>query len=370
MLTTAAQHFSAGHALTAALASAASIGFLASPFMVRFAARRGWRVSGAGARLLLVAALGFALAAAVPALWAFALGFGVAVAALSLVVPFSIALWRQNLDDAVRGHRFSVVIQNEVFAGLAASLLVAWWLGTDAGRYRLPVGIAAVLAAVAALCLRRAPGRPLPMPIGGNPYGALAWLWRDRGFGWVNLSYTIMGFANFMVFPVRQVFLAAADGGGLGLRPDVIQILLVTVPTLMRLCFGRLWGRAFDRLNFVAVRLAINGCFALGTAFCFTDSLALQTMASLCLGLAFAGGDIAWSLWVTKYAPPERTADYMAVHTFLTGVRGLLGPAVGFACIAAFSAPVLALIAFALYAVASSLLVPEIKRFRVPAAAE
>ena len=39
-----------------------------------------------------------------------------------------------------------------------------------------------------------------------------------------------------------------------------------------------------------------------------------------------AGADVAWSLWVTKFAPPERVADYMSVHTFFTGVRGFLAP--------------------------------------------
>ena len=37
-----------------------------------------------------------------------------------------------------------------------------------------------------------------------------------------------------------------------------------------------------------------------------------------------------WSLWVTKFAPPERAADYMSVHTFFTGIRGLLSPFLGF----------------------------------------
>ena len=36
---------------------------------------------------------------------------------------------------------------------------------------------------------------------------------------------------------------------------------------------------------------------------------------------------------MTKFAPPERVADYMSTHTFFTGVRGALGPIIGFALI-------------------------------------
>ena len=39
---------------------------------------------------------------------------------------------------------------------------------------------------------------------------------------------------------------------------------------------------------------------------------------------------MAWSLWVTKFAPPGKVPDYMAVHTFFTGLRGLLAPVTAF----------------------------------------
>ena len=44
---------------------------------------------------------------------------------------------------------------------------------------------------------------------------------------------------------------------------------------------------------------------------------------AIIFGISYGGGDVAWSLWVTKFAPPERVADYMSIHTFLTGARGI-----------------------------------------------
>ena len=361
MLVVAVQHFAASDAAKAALASAISCGFLASPLAVRVAARRGLPVARAAGGLLVLSGFGYALAAAAPDIGLYVAGFMLALTAGGMLVPFTIALWRQNADDAVRGRHFSAVVQNEVIAGLVATLLIAWWIGDDAGRFRVPLAIAAGLSVAAGLCVRRVPSRPLPAS-GRNPFAPLAWLWRDRGFGWVNFSYTVMGFANFMVLPLRVDWLASEQG--LGYRADLIQVVVVAVPTLMRLAFGRLWGAAFDRVDFIALRMAINVCFAGAIALFFTDSLALQIMASVFLGLGVAGGDIAWNLWVTKYAPPERTADYMAVHVFLTGLRGLVAPSVGFALIAIVGRGSTGLLAVAGVVVASLMLLPELRRFR------
>ena len=60
-------------------------------------------------------------------------------------------------------------------------------------------------------------------------------------------------------------------------------------------------------------------------------------MGGVIFGASNAGGDIAWSLWVTKFAPPGRIADYMSVHTFFTGVRGVAAPLMAFHLINRFS---------------------------------
>jgi hypothetical protein len=47
--------------------------------------------------------------------------------------------------------------------------------------------------------------------------------------------------------------------------------------------------------------------------------------------MANAGGNVTWALWVTKLAPKHAVAEYMSVHTFLTGLRGLFAPFLAFA---------------------------------------
>ena len=75
----------------------------------------------------------------------------------------------------------------------------------------------------------------------------------------------------------------------------------------------------------------LNLGFAIGiVAFFVGDSWTGLVFGAVVYGMSRAGGDVAWSLWVTKVAPPNRVADYMSVHTFFTGVRGLLAPITAF----------------------------------------
>src|SRR5205085_9971702 len=126
-----------------------------------------------------------------------------------------------------------------------------------------------------------------------------------------------------------------------------------------------IWGWLFDRMNFFLLRVVLNLGFALGILTFFTSATpAGLIFAAIVLGISTAGGDVAWSLWVTKFAPPERVADYMSVHTFFTGVRGVFAPllafwavshvtrAAGFAYLGWFNAGLIVL--------ATLLLVPEI----------
>jgi predicted MFS family arabinose efflux permease len=61
-----------------------------------------------------------------------------------------------------------------------------------------------------------------------------------------------------------------------------------------------------------------------------TKNIWILGLAAALNGVAMGGGTLSWNLWVTKFAPKERTAAYMSVHTFLTGVRGFAAPFLGF----------------------------------------
>ncbi|GIV83755.1 MAG: hypothetical protein KatS3mg052_0762 [Candidatus Roseilinea sp.] len=170
-----------------------------------------------------------------------------------------------------------------------------------------------------------------------------------------------MGFANLMMWPLRVEFLANPKYG-LALDPQQIALYTILIPSAARLALTPLWGRLFDRMNFFLLRIILNVGFALGIASFFTGGGAFGLAAGAAIfGASNAGGEIAWSLWVTKFAPADRVAEYMSVHTFFTGVRGIAAPILAFQLTQTLDIGAIALMCTALILFASLILVPEMK---------
>jgi MFS family permease len=112
----------------------------------------------------------------------------------------------------------------------------------------------------------------------------------------------LLGFGNLMMMPLRVEYLAN-HRYGLQLSEAQIALLISTLPNIARLIGTPLWGRIFDTMNFFSLRMVLNVSFLIGTlAFFASDSLALLALSAVLIGFTTAGGDIAWSLWVTKFA--------------------------------------------------------------------
>jgi hypothetical protein len=63
-------------------------------------------------------------------------------------------------------------------------------------------------------------------------------------------------------------------------------------------------------MNFFVLRLVLNLGFALGMlSFFVSGSVAGLVAGAVFFGVSNADADVAWGLWVTKFAPPERVAD-------------------------------------------------------------
>ena len=88
-------------------------------------------------------------------------------------------------------------------------------------------------------------------------------------------------------------------------------------------------------------------------------------MGSALIGIAFSGGSIAWNLWVTKFAPPGKATAYMSVHVFLTGVRGTIGPMLGFWTAGKVGPRAIGFISAGMMVIATLMLIPEINRGKV-----
>ena len=153
---------------------------------------------------------------------------------------------------------------------------------------------------------------------------------------------------------------------GLEKNEFVIALLTLVIPNVFRLLLNPFWGWMFDRINIFLLRAVLNLFFAAGILVFFSSStMAGMVTGQICFGIAHAGGDIAWGLWVTKLAPPNRVADYMSVHTFFTGVRGVLAPVIGFSVLASgLAIDSLSSMSAGLIVLSAILLIPAIRRTR------
>jgi MFS family permease len=142
----------------------------------------------------------------------------------------------------------------------------------------------------------------------------------------------------------------------------MIALLVGVVPNVARFLLNPLWGWLFDRMNFFVLRITLNVGFLLGILIFFTSgSIPGIVVGAVFYGIAHGGGDVAWSLWVTKFAPPARVADYMSVHTFFTGVRGVIAPLVAFQLVLVLPVDIMACISGGLIVIGTLILLPEIR---------
>jgi len=170
-----------------------------------------------------------------------------------------------------------------------------------------------------------------------------------------------MGFANLMMIPMRVEYLGN-PAYGLALNTSEIAFLTGVIPNSARLVLSPIWGQLFDRMNFFVLRVILNLGFALGILSFFTSAdVKGLILGAVVFGISNAGGDVAWSLWVTKFAPADQVADYMSVHTFFTGVRGVLAPLAAFHAIKYLPMATLGWMAIIMITASCVFLLPEIK---------
>ncbi len=323
-LLVAVQHFKAGDQDKAWLAAAWAIGLLLTPLSSWAVAHLKLTVTWANTLFFFGAAVGVLFAGLFSGFEAYFWGLMLGLPLISLTLPMITTLWRQNIRDEIRGRLFSTVGQWGMAGGLGGTLLIALWLRDDASRY-VHVLIVMSLALLGASFFSMRTHSRSPLPSSNYPLASLLLLKRDPLFGYVSLAWMVMGFGNLATMPLRIEFVSN-ETYGLSYPPWLVLCLFTAVPEIFRIMSVRFWGRIFDRANFIVMRIILNLFFALSIGLFFIPHLSFQILSAIFLGLGFGGGEIAWSLWVTKFAPPERTADYMSVHTFLTGTRGLVAP--------------------------------------------
>ena len=355
--------FDASPVMKTVLVSAASYGLLASLLVVPFVRRSGFSVNLWSALFWGLAAGGLFLAALWPTSTGFLVGVFIFLFSSMLGLPLTSQLYRSLYPDHTRGRLFSIAAVVRALAATAAAILVGALLEEDAWNYRaffvacggLTLGIAGCVLALKQVTLP--PVERLRL------FAAFSHVKQDAAFRKLLISWMILGTGNLTAVALFVEY-AANPVHGIAYGAEKISLLTTVVPSILFLLTVVGWGFLFDRLNFYLMRALLNLCFAAGIGMYFLVGEEWALWAGIGLhGLARGGANVIWSLWVTKFAASESVADYMSVHTFLTGVRGVLAPVLGFALIENASPQVVGAVSVGLILLATAIISPDI-RFR------
>ena len=361
LLLIAVRWFHAGATSKALIAGGGSLGLILSPIVVSIVAKSGWPVAKAASRITAVGAICFAIMAVAPVLPVFVIGSILGMTASAAVIPLVTQIYQENYPERTRGHLFSRTVMIRIAVAALFSDLAGRALSGNVGRFQFLLLVFAAAFAFASWCLVRYPSRPLTLAGGTHPLRALRFVREDALFRRTLICWMLMGFANLMMLPMRVEYLANPKYG-LALGVGQIAFLTGVVPNLARLVMSPVWGWLFDRMNFFALRITLNVGFAIGILAFFTsaDPKGLL-LGAIVFGIANAGGDVAWSLWVTKFAPSDHVAEYMSVHTFFTGVRGVSAPLVAFHATKVLGIHSLGWISTGLILLSCLMMLPEVK---------
>jgi MFS family permease len=253
------------------------------------------------------------------------------------------AIWSANYPRHVMARITSRIVMASSLGIALVALLAGWILDAHARSARWLYLFASLCGLVAALRYRAVRVRreyqllAAEAQVGAGDSAFSLSMFRqilreDAPFRSYMFWMSLYGSGNLMM--TAQLVVLFSDRLHLS---SLMQILLLTVvPLLLMPLFLPAWARLFDRGHIIEYRS--RQCWALVAAIvCMTAGVMLRVQAllwlgALLIGISYAGANLGWNLGHNDFASPGRAQHYMGVHVTLTGVRGLIAPALGMAC--------------------------------------
>jgi MFS family permease len=327
----AIRYYDAGSFAKGLISASGFIGFLLTPLTLSLFAHSRQPIHRAMSLLFVITSAFLFLTPLLGGIVAFTTLVTLAHISMVQYVPMYTELYSTHFTTDQRGHRIGTVFIIAGGVSIIGNVLIGYLLDFNIQLFKPIVGVMALCCLGSAWCISHIPSQPLALDKVGNPFRNLSLIWTDRLFGWLLLSWMILGFGNLMTLPLRIEYMASPRYG-INADNQTIFVICGALPLCFRLLSTRVLGKLFDRWNLVTLRIFLNLLFLCSVLFFFNSrNLWVLGISMAFLGTAMGGGRIAWSLWVTKLAPPGHASAYMSIHMLSTGLRGTIAPFVGFA---------------------------------------
>ena len=359
----ALKYYNASDWQKAFLLSISEAGLIATFIIVPLIRRLKWQATHAAAIFSLLGAAGIAFTAAYSdSLISYMAGLGFAFFILMLPLPLITQIYRTNFPEAKRGKILAIASILRGIIGIAFAWKAGQWIDSDIENFKPLLWVFVCVSLLNAIAFWLMP-KVETAKGSTNPFSAFKWLKRDKKFRTLIVSWMLMGLGNLTALKIWTEYFAN-DQYGNGFSAFEVTLLTFIIPQSVKILFTYPWGWLFDRMNFYLLRIILNVLFGAAIIVVFYgQTFWVIAIGTGLQGLAFAGGSIAWMLWVTKIAPPEHTAEYMSIHTFTTGLRGVIAPALGFYLLVTIGDSI-AIFSTILIILASVVIIPEYKRSR------
>lgn len=327
--------------------SATSGGLMTSLFVVPLLLRARSTIARTAAKVQILGGVFMALAALFPSSPVmFIAGLSLGLFCFSMQIPLLTQIYRLNYPESVRGKLYALAGVTRAATGMAFGFFGGWLLGVDLENYVWLLWAFAASGFLSGWWTYGLPAIPWEAAETPNPrlWSALHWVRIDRDFRTLLISWMMMGVGNLVASCLFIEYLANPRHG-INLPERTVAWVAGVVPVIFRMLCSYPWGLIYDRVGLFKVRAILNVIFAAAIlTFFLGHSVTMWTIGMALWGIANAGGNVTWGLWVTKLAPKHAVAEYMSVHTFLTGLRGLIAPFIAFAAIKYVSFPTLSVL--------------------------
>lgn len=255
------------------------------------------------------------------------------------IVTVRPTIWRANYPREVRATVVGKFSAAQVLTLAAIGIVLGRLLDVNPHFYRYVIPLAVLCGIVAFASIRalrvRGHARILAHERATSTGILAPWegprvMWRvlrkDRDFASFMLWMFVLGLGNLLIVPV--LVFAIAERFKLGYLGGILATS--SIPALVMFLSIPLWARWLDRAHVVRFRAFHSWVFVIANIVVLlavaTTSPVLLFLGSVCLGIGFSGGAIAWNIGHVDFAPPAQTSQYMATHVTLNGIRGLIAP--------------------------------------------
>lgn len=253
----------------------------------------------------------------------------------ALTTNIQSAIWHTNYPETSRGAIFSKLMMLRLLTvgitvKLAGATIEQWpW----AYRLVFPAGGLCMLASALAYSKIRVRGERSSLRRAAqerpHPLASFRILRQDKEYARYMLWQMLSGGSVLMTSAI--IVQALQDGFGMEYSTGTTSMVLI--PMVVQVLAAKWAGRLYDRTNLGDFRALNAGVWALSRGmlllglvtrnwWCVLGGFALQGMAS-------SAGAVAWSIGHTRFAKPDQSHLYMAIHMTLQGMRGLTLPFLG-----------------------------------------